>query len=87
MWRDAGQHASPNAGWTEAAMAGALKLRLAGPICYDGVIHDKPWIGQEGRADAGPVEIRRALTVYRRACLILWLIAGGVTLRGTIWAR
>lgn len=87
MWRDAGQHASPNAGWTEAAMAGALKLRLAGPICYDGVMHDKPWIGQEGRADAVPVDIRRALTVYRRACLILWLLAGAVTLGETIWAR
>jgi len=87
MWRDADKHASPNAGWTEAAMAGALKLRLAGPICYDGVMHDKPWIGLQGRADgtpvdAGPVDIRRALKVYRRACLLLWLIAGGVA-----WAR
>jgi adenosylcobinamide-phosphate synthase len=82
MWRDAGQQASPNAGWTEAAMAGALKLRLAGPICYDGVMHDKPWIGPPGRADARPVDIRRALSVYRRACLLLWLIAGVVA-----WAR
>src|SRR3954470_18257573 len=40
-WRDAGKHASPNAGWPEAAMAGALRLRLAGPIAYDGVIADK----------------------------------------------
>jgi len=82
MWRDAGQHASPNAGWTEAAMAGALNLRLAGPICYDGVMHDKPWIGSQGRADAGAIDIHRALRVYRRACLLLWLIAGGVA-----WAR
>lgn len=82
MWRDAGQHASPNAGWTEAAMAGALRLRLAGPIAYDGVLHDKPWIGPEGRGDAGAADIRRALTIYRRACLLLWLIAGGVA-----WAR
>ena len=82
MWRDAGQHASPNAGWTEAAMAGALKLRLAGPICYDGVMLDKPWIGGQGHSDAGPVDIRRALAVYRRACFLLWLIAGGVA-----WAR
>ena len=82
MWRDAGQHASPNAGWTEAAMSGALNLRLAGPLCYDGVMHDKPWIGQQGRVNAGPGDIRRALSVYRRACLLLWLIAGGVA-----WAR
>jgi adenosylcobinamide-phosphate synthase len=77
MARDARSHASPNAGWTEAAMAGALGLRLAGPIAYDGIMQDKPWIGS-GRASAGPGDIRRALRVYRRACLLLWLVAGGV---------
>lgn len=82
MWRDAGKHASPNAGWTEAAMAGALGLRLAGPIAYDGVLHDKLWIGPEGRADAGAADLRRALAIYRRACLLLWLIAGGLA-----WVR
>ncbi|MBY8823620.1 adenosylcobinamide-phosphate synthase CbiB [Sphingomonas colocasiae] len=77
MIRDAGRHASPNAGWTEAAMAGVLGLRLAGPIAYDGVVHDKPWIGDGDRAaDAG--EIRRALRVYLRACLCLWVVAGGI---------
>lgn len=75
MMRDAGKHASPNAGWTEAAMAGALGLRLAGPIAYDGVLHAKPWIG-DGRADASAPDIGRALSVYRRACLLLWLLAG-----------
>lgn len=77
MWRDARLHASPNAGWTEAAMAGVLGLRLAGPIAYDGVMHDKPWIG-DGSPQAGARDIRRALAVYVRACLLLWLIAGGV---------
>lgn len=77
MARDARLHASPNAGWTEAAMAGALGLRLAGPIAYDGVMQDKPWIGG-GRAAAGPDDIRRALHIYHRACLLLWLVAGGV---------
>ncbi len=74
--RDARKHASPNAGWTEAAMAGVLGLRLAGPIAYDGVMHDKPWIG-DGTSDASGEHIDRALAVYRRACLLLWLIAGG----------
>ncbi len=77
MWRDAGKHASPNAGWPEAAMAGALGLRLAGPVAYDGAMHDKSWIG-EGRTDARAADIRRALGVYVRACLLLWLIGGGV---------
>ncbi|MCI4589356.1 adenosylcobinamide-phosphate synthase CbiB [Sphingobium sp. BYY-5] len=76
LWRDARKHASPNAGWPEAAMAGALQVRLAGPISYDAVIHPKPWIGGEGR-DASACDIQRALVIYRRACLLLWLIAGG----------
>ncbi|MEJ7933755.1 adenosylcobinamide-phosphate synthase CbiB [Sphingobium sp. AN558] len=77
MWRDARKHASPNAGWTEAAMAGALDLRLAGPISYDGVIADKPWIG-DGHQRATAQDIARGLAVYLRACLALWLIAGGI---------
>jgi len=77
MWRDARNHASPNAGWTEAAMAGVLEVRLAGPIAYDGAVADKPWIGS-GRADLSAADIRRALEVYRRACLLLWLVAGSV---------
>lgn len=80
-WRDAGKHASPNAGWPEAAMAGALGLRLAGPVAYDEIMHDKPWIG-DGRAEATAADIRRALRLYVRACTLLWLVAGGVA-----WAR
>jgi adenosylcobinamide-phosphate synthase len=79
MARDHGRHASPNAGWTEAAMAGALNLRLAGPIAYDGVVADKPWIGS-GRVEANAADIRRALRLYRRACLILWGVAAAVWL-------
>ncbi len=78
MLRDARNHASPNAGWPEAAMAGALGLRLAGPIAYDGVMHVKPWIG-DGRTNASALDIRRALRVYMMACLLLWLIAGSAT--------
>ncbi|MDO7836675.1 adenosylcobinamide-phosphate synthase CbiB [Sphingobium sp. HBC34] len=81
MRRDARRHASPNAGWTEAAMAGALGLKLAGPVSYDGIAHAKPWIG-DGRTDAGPADIGRALIVYRRACLLLWLIAAGAWIIG-----
>lgn len=81
LWRDARQHSSPNAGWPEAAMAGALGLRLAGPIAYDGAMHDKPWIG-EGDDNAGGEEIDRALAIYLRTCLLLWLIAGGIA-----WVR
>jgi adenosylcobinamide-phosphate synthase len=71
LWRDHGRHASPNAGWPEAAMAGALGIRLAGPVCYDGVWHDKAWIG-DGAA-ASVAGMRAAVGVYLRACGLLWL--------------
>jgi adenosylcobinamide-phosphate synthase len=77
MRRDAGKHASPNAGWTEAAMAGVLDLSVAGPVSYEGIMRDKPWIG-DGRRDADAADIARALALYVRACLALWLIAGAV---------
>ena len=64
--RDARLHRSPNAGWPEAAMAGALGLRLAGPRIYDGVLVDDHWMG-DGRTDADLQDIDRALTIYRTA--------------------
>jgi adenosylcobinamide-phosphate synthase len=64
--RDARLHRSPNAGWPEAAMAGALGLRLAGPRVYDGAVVDDHWMG-DGRAEATVEDINRALTIYRTA--------------------
>jgi adenosylcobinamide-phosphate synthase len=69
VWRDAGKHRSPNAGWPEAAMAGALGLRLAGPRVYDGIVVDDPWMG-DGREIAAASDIRRAIRQYRVACAI-----------------
>jgi adenosylcobinamide-phosphate synthase len=69
VWRDARKHRSPNAGWPEAAMAGALGLRLAGPRVYAGETVTDHWMGS-GRAEASAVDIRRALLVYRVACLV-----------------
>jgi adenosylcobinamide-phosphate synthase len=65
-WRDAGRHRSPNAGWPEAAMAGALGLRLAGPRIYSSVLVDDAWMG-DGRAEATVQDIDRALQIYRVA--------------------
>ena len=72
--RDAGKHGSPNAGWPEAAMAGALGLRLAGPRVYGETRVEDHWMG-DGRAEAGAVDIRRALTLYKRSCGLLWALA------------
>lgn len=72
--RDAGKHRSPNAGWPEAAMAGALGLRLAGPRIYGETRVEDHWMG-DGRAEANAGDIRRALALYRRACGLLWALA------------
>ncbi|SDT05283.1 adenosylcobinamide-phosphate synthase CbiB [Bradyrhizobium canariense] len=64
--RDARLHRSPNAGWPEAAMAGALGLRLAGPRIYSGVLVEDHWMG-DGRAEATVRDIDRALMLYRTA--------------------
>ena len=63
MWYDARKHVSPNAGWPEAAMAGALDIRLGGPRNYDGVPVDLPWLGN-GRIDLDRHDIRRALRLF-----------------------
>ena len=68
--RDAARHRSPNAGFPEAAMAGALGLSLAGPRVYDGVRVEDAMMGN-GRRDADAADIRRALALFRRADAIL----------------
>jgi adenosylcobinamide-phosphate synthase len=68
--RDAPLHRSPNAGYPEAAMAGALGLALAGPRVYGGVGVEDAFMG-DGRREANVADIRRALTLYRRADAIL----------------
>ncbi len=67
--RDARRHRSPNAGWPEAAMAGALGLRLAGPRVYGTTRIDDAWMGS-GRAAATTTDLGRALALYRAACAL-----------------
>lgn len=86
MARDARRHRSPNAGWPESAMAGALGLRLAGPRVYDGTLVPDAHMG-DGRAEATPDDIGRALALYRTACwlqggLVVALLALGFALAG-----
>jgi len=68
--RDAVRHRSPNAGYPEAAMAGALDLSLAGSRAYGGVRIDDAFMGN-GRRDATVKDIGCALALYRRADTIL----------------
>lgn len=70
MRADAARHRSPNAGWPEAAMAGALGIRLSGPRVYADRIAQEPWVN--GAApDPLAGDLRRGLQLYRRAMLAL----------------
>lgn len=69
MFRDARHHRSPNAGWPESAMAGALGIALSGPRVYAEGIANEPYLNPDGRA-AEPNDIRRALRVYSAACAL-----------------
>jgi adenosylcobinamide-phosphate synthase len=80
-WRDARKHESPNAGWSEAAMAGALGVRLMGPRTYGGEEVRGEWMGK-GRIALSAADIRTALKIYRAACgvqLVLLAILFGLT--------
>ncbi len=74
MWRDAAKHLSPNSGWPESAMAGALCVQLGGGAAYDA-----EWIARAHLGDGArplPADLSRAGGIYCRACLALWLIVG-----------
>lgn len=80
MVRDSGKHLSPNSGWPETAMAGALGVQLGGGAAYDG-----EWIARAALGDGarpGAPDLARALSIYRRACVALWLMTGVL-----IWLR
>jgi len=69
--RDARHHRSPNAGWPEAALAGALGFALAGPRSYGGQMIEARFMGEGGRATLVAEDIRRALELARVADLLL----------------
>jgi adenosylcobinamide-phosphate synthase len=77
--RDARFHRSPNAGWPEAAMAGALGLKLNGPRNYGGVTVADAYMG-DGRREATSADIRAALRLYVRACLIEFALVAALAL-------
>jgi adenosylcobinamide-phosphate synthase len=85
MWRDAGKHASPNAGWPEAAMAGALHVQLGGSATYDGVLHERPVFGAGRSPDAD--DLRRGLQIYLESCALLGALALALAAGGLLWLR
>ncbi|UJW73875.1 adenosylcobinamide-phosphate synthase CbiB [Rhizobium sp. SL42] len=82
--RDHGLHRSPNSGWPEAAMAGALDLQLAGPRIYGGVRVSEPMMHAAGRGDADYRDITRGVKVFYAACDILLAASLFVLLLATV---
>ncbi len=70
MFRDAGKHRSPNAGWPESAIAGALGIRLSGPRTYGEATSNEPWLNS-GARDPSAADIRRALALYRGVAIAM----------------
>lgn len=70
VWKDAGLHRSPNAGWPETAIAAALDCRLSGPRSYDGVLGQEPWLNNAA-TDPNPSDILHGLRLYRRVLVLL----------------
>jgi adenosylcobinamide-phosphate synthase len=83
MRADARRHRSPNAGWPEAALAGALGCRLSGPRIYDEGAAEEPWLNGDA-PDPGPGDVARGLTIYCRCValagtlLAAWALAVGL---------
>lgn len=74
MLRDARKHRSPNAGWPEAAMAGALDVRLSGPRSYHGVPTPEPWLNVDGGAPSA-ASLNQALGVMLGVCTLTIALA------------
>jgi adenosylcobinamide-phosphate synthase len=79
MYRDADRHVSPNAGWPEAALAGALAIRLGGRRSYGGREVDLATMG-DGKDELDQVDIERGLSLYGRALTLLTVCVVAVAL-------
>jgi adenosylcobinamide-phosphate synthase len=72
-------HKSPNAGYPEAAFAGALKIRLGGPNMYHGALVEKPFIGKEFK-DPEKGKIKQACDLMMLGSFLATLISCAILL-------
>ena len=82
MWRDAGKHRSPNAGWPESGFAAALNIQLSGPRDYEGTRSSDKWLHEEGR---NPTEKDIVLGLKHYNRLLNWLIVVAFALLVLFW--
>ena len=82
VWRNGRKHASPNSGYPEAALAGALDCRFGGPHYYFGELFDKPFIGENERP-LTTADMRRAVRINRIAEVLM--IALLIAVAGAVW--
>ena len=73
VWRNGRRHASPNSGYPEAALAGALNCRFGGPHYYFGELFDKPYIGENAR-ELTTADMQKAVRINRIAELFAIVI-------------
>jgi len=83
MMNNAHQHRSPNAGWPEAALAGALNVKLSGPRVYDGELSQEPWVNGAGR-DADAEQLALGLGMYVRLIFALCGLLAMVVILGNL---
>jgi adenosylcobinamide-phosphate synthase len=67
--RDRLKHDSPNAAHAESFVAGALEIRLAGPVKYHDTLKDKPWLAS-GNPDPGPVHIKKTVLLVKHSAWV-----------------
>ena len=81
IWRNGRQHASPNSGYPEAALAGILNCRFGGPHYYFGQLFDKPYIGENER-ELTTVDMKHAVRINRIAeVLMVFLVTSCLILK------
>lgn len=73
VWKNGRNHASPNSGYPEAALAGILNCRFGGPHYYFGELFDKPFIGENDRL-LTTADMKKAVRVNRTAEVIMVIL-------------
>lgn len=84
VWRNGRNHASPNSGYPEAALAGILNCRFGGPHYYFGELFDKPFIGTNERL-LTTQDMKTAVRVNRTAEVLMIVLVAGILLLRSIW--